>query len=97
MAKNSLRKEMRFAQMVDYGNHNVIKVNQGPIPHVESTHLLIKVHASSINPLDCKLRQGLFKSMILEKLIGAVFFNAVKSIIKAFEEQCLKNENLTPY
>jgi len=38
-----------------------------------------------------------FKSMILEKLIGAVFFNAVKSIIKAFEEQCLKNENLTPY
>ena len=37
-----------------------------------------------------------FKSIILEKIIGVVFFNAVKSIIKAFEEQCLKNENLIP-
>ena len=35
-----------------------------------------------------------FKSIILEKIIGVVFFNAVKSIVKAFEEQCLKNENL---
>ena len=37
-----------------------------------------------------------FKSIILEKIIGVVFFNAVKSIVKAFEEQCLKNENLIP-
>ena len=37
-----------------------------------------------------------FKSIILEKIIGIVFFNAVKSIVKAFEEQCLKNENLIP-
>ena len=37
-----------------------------------------------------------FKSIILDKIIGVVFFNAVKSIIKAFEEQCLKNENLIP-
>ena len=35
-----------------------------------------------------------FKSIILEKIIVVVFFNAVKSIFKAFEEQCLKNENL---
>ena len=37
-----------------------------------------------------------FKSIILENIIGVVFFNAVKSIVKAFEEQCLKNENLIP-
>ena len=37
-----------------------------------------------------------FKSLILEKIIGVVFFKAVKSIVKAFEEQCLKNENLIP-
>ena len=37
-----------------------------------------------------------FKSIILEKIIGVVFLNAVKSIVKAFEEQCLKNENLIP-
>ena len=37
-----------------------------------------------------------FKSIILEKIIGVVFFKAVKSIVKAFEEQCFKNENSIP-
>ena len=34
------------------------------------------------------------KSIILEKIIGIVFFQSVKSIVKAFEEQCLKSNNL---
>ena len=29
MAKNSVRKEMRFAQMVDYGNHNKLVSRKG--------------------------------------------------------------------
>lgn len=35
-----------------------------------------------------------FKSIILEKIIGLVFFQSVRSIVKAFEEQCLKSDNL---
>ena len=34
------------------------------------------------------------RSIILEKIIGLVFFQSVKSIVKAFEEQCLKSNNL---
>ena len=34
------------------------------------------------------------KSVILEKIIGLVFFQSVRSIVKAFEEQCLKSNNL---
>ena len=34
------------------------------------------------------------KSIILEKIIGLVFFQSVKSIVKAFEDQCLKSNNL---
>ena len=34
------------------------------------------------------------KSIILEKIIGLVFFESVKSIVRAFEDQCLKNNNL---
>ena len=34
------------------------------------------------------------RSTILEKIIGLVFFQSVKSIVKAFEEQCLKSNNL---
>ena len=35
-----------------------------------------------------------FKSIILEKFIGLFFYNAVKSIVSAFEKQCLKNKKL---
>ena len=34
------------------------------------------------------------KSIILEKIIGLVFFESVKSIVRAFEDQCLKSNNL---
>ena len=34
------------------------------------------------------------KSVILEKIIGLVFFQSVRSIVKAFEDQCLKSNNL---
>ena len=34
------------------------------------------------------------KSIILEKIIGLVFFESVKSIVRAFEDQCLKRNNL---
>ena len=34
------------------------------------------------------------KSIILEKIIGLVFFESVKSIVRAFENQCLKSNNL---
>ena len=35
-----------------------------------------------------------FKSIILEKFIGLIFYNSVKSIVSAFERQCLENKKL---
>ena len=35
-----------------------------------------------------------FKSYILDKVIGIFFFNAVKSIVKAFEDECLRQKDL---
>ena len=34
-----------------------------------------------------------FKSIILEKFMGLFFYNAVKSIVSAFERQCLEDKN----
>ena len=81
MAKQTKRTEMRSAQMIGYGDYKVIKINEGPIPHVEPTHLLIKVHASSINPLDCKLREGLFKSMIFQPLPRTLGFDIAGEVV----------------
>ena len=81
MVKQIKRKEMRSAQMISYGDYKVIKINEGPIPHVEPTHLLIKVHASSINPLDCKLREGLFKSVIFQPLPRTLGFDIAGEVV----------------
>lgn len=34
-----------------------------PIPEVDDHHILIKVAASSVNPVDCKIRSGLYSSV----------------------------------
>ena len=81
MTKNTLPKAMRSAQMTDYGSYNVIKINQVPIPVLESTHVLVKIHGSSINPLDCKLREGLFKSLIFDSLPRTLGFDVVGEVV----------------
>lgn len=75
------REEMRCGQMVGYGGHDVIKVNQCAIPHTEPTHLLIKVRASSINPLDCKLRAGAFKSLMFDALPRTLGFDIAGEVV----------------
>lgn len=81
MGKKLDRQEMRCAQMTDYGDHNVIELQKCAIPHVEPTHLLIKVHASSMNPIDIKLRSGLFKSVIFTPLPRTLGFDVAGEVI----------------
>lgn len=81
MTKNAQPKKMLSAQMMDYGNHDVIKINQTMVPDLESTHVLVKIHGSSINPLDCKLREGMFKSIIFGELPRTLGFDIVGEVV----------------
>jgi len=42
-----------------FGNPSVFQVEEVPIPTVTPGHVLIKVKASSVNPIDTKIRSGL--------------------------------------
>jgi len=41
-----------------FGDPDVFKIEDIPKPEIEPGHLLIKVHASSVNQVDCKIRRG---------------------------------------
>ncbi len=57
---------MKVMTISEFGDANVFVESQMPKPELQSGHVIIKVVATSINPLDCKLRQGLMPDLIPE-------------------------------
>src|SRR3990167_1496078 len=47
------------AQVINsFGDPSVFTLVDIPIPQIKPGHVLIKVHATSVNPIDCKIRSG---------------------------------------
>lgn len=48
------------AQLIrKFGEPGVFECSNIPKPELKSDHVLIKVHATSVNQIDCKIRAGL--------------------------------------
>jgi NADPH:quinone reductase-like Zn-dependent oxidoreductase len=47
----------------DYGGPEVLEIADVPVPRVGPNGVLVRVHASSVNPVDWKLRKGLLSPM----------------------------------
>jgi len=60
---------MRAAIFQKYGSASELKIQSMEQPHPGPTEVLIKIHASSINPIDWKLRNGLFLLRLIFGLI----------------------------
>jgi NADPH:quinone reductase-like Zn-dependent oxidoreductase len=58
---------MKAAMINNYGNSDVFKVTECDKPEIKTDEVLVKVHASSTNPLDSKIRSGALKMMISKK------------------------------
>ncbi|MBI5357724.1 NADP-dependent oxidoreductase [Candidatus Saccharibacteria bacterium] len=59
---------MKSAQINEYGDPSVIKIVDIEKPKINEDQVLVKVHASSINPFDTAIRAGYMKDNIPLKL-----------------------------
>lgn len=49
---------MRAAVLHTYGGPNLLNIEQRPEPALRDTDILVEVHATSVNPVDTKIRQA---------------------------------------
>jgi NADPH:quinone reductase-like Zn-dependent oxidoreductase len=52
---------MRAMRIHRYGGPEVLELDDAPRPIVREGDVLVRVHAAGVNPLDCKVRKGLYK------------------------------------
>lgn len=52
---------MKAIRIHDYGGPEVLELEEAPTPMPEDDEVLIKVYATSVNPVDWKIREGLRK------------------------------------
>jgi len=57
----STQKAVRIHQ---FGKADVLAYEDSPMPVIQADDVLVKIHASSINPVDWKVREGYLKDMI---------------------------------
>ncbi len=60
---------MKASVIHRYGSPEVLQYEDMEQPQVKSNQLLVKIHATSVNPVDWKTRQGAL-SLIIILLIG---------------------------
>ncbi len=52
---------MKAIQIHQYGGTEELKYEDAPVPEIQPDEVLVKIHASGVNPIDWKVRQGYMK------------------------------------
>jgi NADPH:quinone reductase-like Zn-dependent oxidoreductase len=70
----NLPQKMKASVIRSYGSPQEFSVEKVSVPEIRSKQVLLEVHASSVNPIDCYVRQGKLKYLSwkgLPKILGA--------------------------
>lgn len=59
---------MKAIRIHEYGDPSVLRYEDAPMPEVSPGDVLIRVTATSFNPVDAKIRQGLLKNQMPKQL-----------------------------
>lgn len=74
---------MRCILTESYGGPEVLQVEEVPVPQVGPNGVLVRVQATSVNPLDWKLRQGLLRPVMdlrFPVILGCDFSGVVEKV-----------------
>lgn len=75
-------KNMKAYILNQYGLPSVLTKTEISIPEIKKNEVLIKIHAFSINPLDCKIRKGTLHSLVNKKFPKTLGLDFSGEIIK---------------
>lgn len=59
---------MKAVRIHAYGNEEVLRLENIPVPDIAADELLVKIYAASVNPVDWKVREGYLQARNLHKL-----------------------------
>ena len=59
---------MKAIRIHEYGGPEVLSIDEVPVPEPGKDEVLVRVHATSVNPVDWKIREGLRKEKFPSKL-----------------------------
>lgn len=59
-----MNKTHNAVRIHSYGERDVLRYETAPIPAINADDVLVKIHATSINPVDWKIRKGYLKDFI---------------------------------
>jgi len=74
---------MKTVRIHEYGNVDVLRIEEMPVPQIAADELLIKIHAASVNPVDWMVREGYMKDMHMHKLpltLGQDFSGTIEKV-----------------
>jgi len=75
---------MRAIRITGYGGNEVISLDEVPLPAIQDHQLLVRVHASSVNPIDWKVREGYLRAMLdpplPAQILGGDFSGVVEQV-----------------
>ena len=79
---------MKTVRIHEYGNADVLRIEELPVPQIAADELLIRVHAASVNPADWKEREGFYHMHSLPFTLGQDFSGKVEKVgnsVKGFK------------
>ncbi|BAY29822.1 alcohol dehydrogenase zinc-binding domain-containing protein [Nostoc carneum NIES-2107] len=65
-----------------YGSAEVLQYEDVEQPTIKPDQLLVKIHASSVNPVDWKIRQGMLRSLIWKKFPMILGFDLAGEVVE---------------
>jgi NADPH:quinone reductase-like Zn-dependent oxidoreductase len=74
---------MKAVRIHQYGNADVLQIEDISVPDIKEDEVLIKIHATSVNPVDWKIREGYLRAMNLHTLPLTLGWDVSGTIEKA--------------
>lgn len=77
---------MKAAVFDEFGPVSVMQIRDMPRPEITSDQILVELHATSINPIDWKIREGMMKMRFGEELPQILGFDAAGTVVEVGDQ-----------